>query len=80
MSDQLEKVIAKKFPLKISQTVSAQSVKGVPAEKLIQKLSFSHFVELSQIDDFVKRTFYEVESQHQVPHTVTGCQLSKDHA
>lgn len=62
VSDQLETVIAKKLPLKISQTVSDQSVKGVPAEKLIQKLSFSHFVELLQIDDFVKRTFYEVES------------------
>lgn len=61
VSDQLETVIAKKLPLKISQTVSDQSIKGVPAEKLIQKLSFSHFVELLQIDDFVKRTFYEVE-------------------
>lgn len=61
VSDQLETIIAEKFPLKISQTVSDQSVNGVPAEKLIQKMSFSHFVELLQINDFVKRTFYEVE-------------------
>lgn len=60
-SDQLATVISGKSPHKISQTVSDQFIKGVPADKLIQKLSFSHFVELLQIDDFVKRTFYEVE-------------------
>jgi len=61
VSDQLETIIAEKFPHNISQTMSDQSVNGVPAEKLIQKMSFSHFVELLQINDFVKRTFYEVE-------------------
>jgi len=58
---QIVNIFTSKQFLSISQTVSDQSIKGVPAEKLIQKLSFSHFVELLQIDDFVKRTFYEVE-------------------
>ena len=61
VSDQLKLPITEELPQKISQTVSDQFVKGVPADKLIQKLSFSHFVELFQIDDFVKRTFYEIE-------------------
>lgn len=34
---------------------------GIPAAKLIQKLAFSHFVELIAIDDDVKRVFYEIE-------------------
>ena len=34
---------------------------GMPPERLIQSLSFSHFVELISIDDPVKRRFYEVE-------------------
>lgn len=50
-----------KLTQRISQTMSDLSVKGVPADKLIQKLSFSHFVELQAIDNFTKRTFYEVE-------------------
>ncbi|MDR1679019.1 MAG: PDDEXK nuclease domain-containing protein [Prevotellaceae bacterium] len=61
VSDQLGLPITEKLPEQISQTVSDQFVIGVPADKLIQKLSFSHFVELLPIDDFVKRTFYEVE-------------------
>lgn len=61
MSDQLEFSIIEKLPQRISQTASDQSIEGVPADKLVQKLSFSHFVELLPIDDFVKRTFYEVE-------------------
>jgi predicted nuclease of restriction endonuclease-like (RecB) superfamily len=61
LSDQLKLPITEELPQKISQTASDQFIKGVPADKLIQKLSFSHFVELFPIDDFVKRTFYEVE-------------------
>lgn len=34
---------------------------GIPPERLILSLSFSHFVELVSIDDPVKRRFYEVE-------------------
>lgn len=33
-----------------------------PAEQLLKKLSYSHFVELLKIDDQLKRTFYELES------------------
>jgi predicted nuclease of restriction endonuclease-like (RecB) superfamily len=61
VSDQLKLPITEELSQKISRTLSDQFVKGVPADKLIYKLSFSHFVELQQIDDFVKRTFYEVE-------------------
>lgn len=61
LSDQLEFSVIKKLPQRISQTASDQSVNGVPSDKLVHKLSFSHFVELLPIDDFVKRTFYEVE-------------------
>ncbi len=33
----------------------------IPPEQLISSLSFSHFAELIQIDDPLKRTFYEIE-------------------
>ncbi len=33
----------------------------IPPEELISRLSFSHFVELIQIDDATKRLFYEIE-------------------
>lgn len=33
----------------------------IPPEELISRLSFSHFVELIQIDDTTKRIFYEIE-------------------
>lgn len=33
----------------------------IPPEKLISRLSFSHIVELLQIEDPLKRTFYEIE-------------------
>jgi predicted nuclease of restriction endonuclease-like (RecB) superfamily len=35
---------------------------GIPVERLVQSLSFSHFVELLDIDDPLKRTFYEAEA------------------
>ena len=34
----------------------------IPSEKLIQKIPYSHFVELIKISDLLKRTFYEIES------------------
>jgi predicted nuclease of restriction endonuclease-like (RecB) superfamily len=34
---------------------------GFPPEKLLQTLSFSHFVELVKLDDPLKRAFYELE-------------------
>jgi len=44
-------------------SASPQSLKGifVPGEKIIQRLSFSHLVELIKINDPLKRTFYEIE-------------------
>ncbi len=43
-------------------TLSQESERGiVPAEKLINKLAFSHFVELIKIDEPSKRLFYEIE-------------------
>jgi hypothetical protein len=33
----------------------------IPPEKLIGSLSFSHFVEIMEIDDPLKRLFYEIE-------------------
>lgn len=33
----------------------------VSADKLVKNLSFSHFAELTAIDDSLKRTFYEIE-------------------
>ena len=43
------------------QTLSEQSDILVPADKIISKLSFSHITELLQIDDPLKRAFYEME-------------------
>jgi predicted nuclease of restriction endonuclease-like (RecB) superfamily len=34
----------------------------IPSEKLISKLSYSHFAEIAKIDDPLKRVFYEMES------------------
>jgi predicted nuclease of restriction endonuclease-like (RecB) superfamily len=34
---------------------------GLPPEKLLKSLSFSHFVELVKIEDDLKRAFYEIE-------------------
>ncbi len=50
----------------IGQTVSDQFRSlppslQVPPEKLISRLSFSHFVELMKVDEPLKRTFYEME-------------------
>lgn len=33
----------------------------VPSEKIISRLSFSHLIELSKIEDLLKRCFYEIE-------------------
>ncbi len=56
-------------PLSIRQTLPAKSTKtllqpanpAIPASDLLQKLSFSHFVELIAIPDETKRSFYEIE-------------------
>ncbi len=53
----IEQVIIKQLS-RIGQTASDLSV---PPALLLQRLSFSHFVELMQIDEHLKRTFYEIE-------------------
>lgn len=44
----------------IVPTVSAQLV--IPGEKLVERLSFTHIIELIKLDDPLKRAFYEIES------------------
>ncbi len=46
--------------IEIVQSVTAQL--EVPTKKLLNSLSFTHLSELIQINDHLKRTFYEVES------------------
>ncbi len=49
---------------KKSQTVSDFSIRpdfAVPVAALVQKLTFSHFVELLRVDDPLQRAFYEME-------------------
>lgn len=50
----------------IVETLSPQSQKvripSLPAHKLLQTLSFSHFAELIEITDPLKRAFYELEA------------------
>lgn len=45
--------------LKIRGTVSPEF--AIPPERLLQSLSYSHFVELMTVDDPLKRAFYEIE-------------------
>jgi len=37
-------------------------IQFISPEKIIDNLSFSHLVELIEIDDPLKRTFYEIEA------------------
>ena len=51
------------LPSPIFQTVSGKSetIESYPPEILLSQLSFSHFVELIQLDSEIKRRFYEVQ-------------------
>lgn len=44
-----------------SKAISADKNAGLPPSRLLQTLSFSHFVELLKINDDLKRAFYEIE-------------------
>lgn len=44
----------------IAPTVSPLLV--IPGEKLVERLSFTHIIELIKLDDPIKRVFYEIES------------------
>ena len=63
-SAQLPGLLAPGLPLSIVRTASAQT--GVPAtlepERLLSSLSYSHFELLVEIDEPLKRLFYEVET------------------
>jgi len=44
-----------------SQSVTGES-KSIPVQKLLNRFTFTHFVELMRLDDDLKRVFYEVEA------------------
>ncbi|MDX2110816.1 MAG: PDDEXK nuclease domain-containing protein [Verrucomicrobiota bacterium] len=71
----IQETVSPEKPARICQLVSARSEENsdmqiqntgisalaIPAEKLINSLSFSHFAELIAIEDPLKRAFYEIE-------------------
>ncbi|MBI4356497.1 MAG: hypothetical protein HY559_01270 [Gammaproteobacteria bacterium] len=61
LSAQLKHLSPKTIPAALEKvpTVSAQS--GLPPERLISSLSYSMFKSLVEMDDNVKRAFYEIE-------------------
>lgn len=56
--------LSAKLPaLQIRETPPPESpAPAVPAQQLVERLSFSHFAELLQLDDPLQRAFYEVET------------------
>jgi predicted nuclease of restriction endonuclease-like (RecB) superfamily len=59
--------LSAKLPgLQIRETASPKStlpaLPAVSAQQLVERLSFSHFAELLQLDDPLQRTFYEAEA------------------
>lgn len=60
VSDELQ-VIDIKTIQHASRAISADKKLGLPPDRILQTLSFSHFVELFKIDDPLKRAFYEIE-------------------
>ncbi len=61
---QIRETLSAKLPaLQIRETLSPEStLPAVPAQQLLERLSFSHFAELLQLDDPLQRAFYEVET------------------
>jgi predicted nuclease of restriction endonuclease-like (RecB) superfamily len=60
VSDKLQ-VIDIEAIWKRSKDVDDGKKPGLPPQKLLQTLSFSHFIELVKLDDPLKRAFYELE-------------------
>lgn len=60
----IRETLSAKLPsLQIRETASPEStIPTVPALQLLERLSFSHFAELLQLDDLLQRAFYEVET------------------
>jgi len=50
-----------KLTLKVSTVLPDDEKLSIPAQHLIDQLSFNHFVELIKIEDPLKRTFYELQ-------------------
>lgn len=61
---QIRETLSAKWPgLQIRETPSPESgLPTVPAALLLERLSFSHFAELLQLDDRQQRSFYEAEA------------------
>jgi predicted nuclease of restriction endonuclease-like (RecB) superfamily len=60
-SDQLIKISLSDFRIGFEEKIEKLKI-FTPAYQLIEKISFSHFVELIGINDQIKRTFYEIET------------------
>lgn len=61
----IRETLSAKLPgIQIRETVSPEFRKApaIPAQLLLERLSFSHFVELLQLDDPLQRDFYEAET------------------
>jgi hypothetical protein len=54
--------IFRQFYLLYPQIIQTVSEQLIPADILVNSLSFSHFVELIKCEDKLQRTFYELES------------------
>lgn len=61
---QIRETLSAKLPaLQIRETPPPESpALALPAQQLVERLSFSHFAELLQLDDPLQRAFYEVEA------------------
>lgn len=64
---EIHQTVSDEFQLNENQLIKGNitataPINGIPADKLLTKLSFSHFAELIQLKDDLKRLFYEVES------------------
>ena len=63
LSPQFRGMLPARLPERTVGTLSPQSDDlTLPAQKLIETLSYSHFELLAAIDDHLKRAFYEIES------------------
>ncbi|MDR2010279.1 MAG: PDDEXK nuclease domain-containing protein [Bacteroidales bacterium] len=58
--EQIRRLITAELNFQIRRLSTAE-LKGVPSELLIKKLSYTHLYEIAQINDEIKRRFYEIE-------------------
>ena len=65
LSPQFQRMLPTLLPDEKVGTPSPQStVPSLPAEQIVESLSYSHFELLAAIDDPLKRAFYEIECVH----------------